>query len=116
MSRDDQINCRFEPVAGSMNPHFWGLPGALPNHLTDLADTEEAFQAKHGKDLRKSHPEVYKRGVLKKAQGEYRRGEFTKAMNILMTAFKIRSLRQHFEPDFFKKQAARDAKKKRDEE
>ena len=40
MSRDDQINCRFEPVAGSMNPNFWGLPGAIPNQLLDIADTE----------------------------------------------------------------------------
>ena len=23
MSNDDQINCRFEPMTGSLNPHFW---------------------------------------------------------------------------------------------
>jgi len=38
MSNDDQINCRFEPVIGSLDPKFWAL-GEPPAHLLETADT-----------------------------------------------------------------------------
>ena len=83
MSNSDQENCRFEPEAGSLNPKFWSLPPSkfpVPQHLMDTADTEKAFQDKHGTNLQKSHPEVYKKGILKKALRFYKAGEFKRAM------------------------------------
>ena len=80
MSNDDQLNCRFEPEAGSLNPNFWKMPAKLPDHLVGTADTEQAFQDKHGPNLKKSHPEIYKKGILKKALRFYKAGEFKMAM------------------------------------
>ena len=31
--------------------------------------TEEEFREKHGHNLKKTYPEIYKKGILKKAQG-----------------------------------------------
>ena len=84
MSNDDQANCRFEPEAGSLNPHFWSLPRSkfpCPQHLLETADTEQAFQDKHGPNLKKTHPEIYKKGILKKALRFYNAGEFKMAMS-----------------------------------
>ena len=75
MSNDDQINCRFEPMTGSLNPNFWKI-GAIPEHLRDTADTEKAFCDKMGVDFIKSAPEIYKKGVLKKALRKFKGGEF----------------------------------------
>ena len=83
MSNDDQENCRFEPEAGSLNPHFWSLPKSkfpCPVHLMTTADTEEDFQKKHGPNLKNTYPEIYKKGILKKAQRFYNGGEFKRAM------------------------------------
>ena len=112
MSNDDQINCRFEPMTGSLNPHFWkkGL-GPVPEKCRDTADTEKAFCDKLGVDFAKSAPEIYKKGVLKKAIRKYRGGEYKTAMNELMKGFKISSLRRAFDPDFEKKEAKKAALK-----
>ena len=102
MSNDDQENCRFEPEAGSLNPKFWSLPSnkfPVPQHLLETADTEKAFQDKLGENLSKSNPEIYKKGILKKALRWYKGGEFKRAMDELMTGFKISSLRRHFAPE-----------------
>jgi len=93
MTADDQINCRFEPCAGSLNPNFWKFGKGSGDKVQPTADTEAAFNEKHGPNMSKSHPEVYKGGVLKKAQGSFNRGEFKKALDTLMTAFKLKSLR-----------------------
>lgn len=66
MSNDDQVNCRFEPCAGSLNPDFWKL-GPVPPRLQMTCETEEAFREKHGENLKKTHPEIYKKGILKKS-------------------------------------------------
>ena len=102
MSYDDQINCRFEPIAGSLNPYFLSK-GLDAKKLGMTAETEAEFKEKHGANFCKTHPEVYKAGVLKKAQGKFRKGEFSVALNTLMTAFKISSLRQNLDPVGFKK-------------
>lgn len=83
MSNDDQLNCRFEPMTGSLNPNFWNERkfGAVPEKCRDTADTEKAFCDKLGVDFEKSAPEIYKKGVLKKAIRKYRGGEFQAAMN-----------------------------------
>lgn len=97
MSQDDQINCRFEPQTGSLNPKFWSN-GPIPQTLLQTAETEADFNDKHGENLKKTHPEIFKKGILKKARGQYNKGEFSTAMNTLMKAFKIKSLRQQFDP------------------
>ena len=102
MSNDDQENCRFEPEAGSLNPKFWSLPSnkfPVPQHLLETADTEQAFQDKMGTNLQKSNPEIYKKGILKKALRFYKKGEFKMAMGEIMGGFKISSLRRHFAPE-----------------
>ena len=90
MSNDDQINCRFEPMTGSLNPHFWNKSnGPIPEHVKDTADTEKAFCDKMGINFIKSAPEIYKKGVLEKALRKFRGGEFQAALNELMKGFKI---------------------------
>ena len=61
--------------------------------------------------MKKTHPEIYKKGILKKSTREFNAGEHEKAKQTLMNGFKLISLRQMFEPDFTEKQAKRDAKK-----
>ena len=76
MTQDDQVNRTFEPISGSLNPAHLAckdVPAALKEQT---AMTEEAFNEKLGTDLSKMHPEVFKKGKLKKAQGEFRKGEF----------------------------------------
>ena len=53
MSNDDQENCRFEPMTGSLNPHFWMKKrfGPIPEKCRDTADTEKAFCDKLGVDF-----------------------------------------------------------------
>ena len=93
MSQDDQINCRFEPIAGSLNPDFWRMPSAVPEKLLEVVETEEAFRKKHGENLKLTHPEVFKKGILKKATRLFNEGDFKTAESTLMTGFKLRSLR-----------------------
>ena len=107
MSQDDQINCRFEPIAGSLNPDFWRMPSACPPRLLEMVETEEAFRDKHGENLKKTHPEVYKKGILKKATRLFNEGDFKTAESTLMSGFKLQSLRQLFEPNYEEKQEKR---------
>ena len=113
MTTDDQLNCRFEPRVGSLNPEFAKMRG-MKADLMETAETEEAFREKYGTNFEKKHPEVFKKGVLKKAQQKFKMGEYKTAMDTLMRAFKIQCLRRHFDPDFAKKQKmlAEEAKKK----
>lgn len=114
MSNDDQINCRFEPKTGSLNPKFWNN-GPIPQKLLSTAETETEFCEKHGDNLKKTHPEVYKKGVLKKAQSLFKQGDFSKSMNTLMKAFKVKSLRQHFDPQYDERIRKQAEKKKAQE-
>ena len=114
MSNDDQLNCRFEPMAGSLNPHFWNERkfGAMPENCRETADTEKAFCDKLGTDFKKAAPEIYKKGILKKALRKYRNGEYAAAMAELMTAFNITSLKRNFDPVGFEKEQEKKARAK----
>lgn len=103
MTNEDQLNCKFEPKAGSLNPQFWANNQKIPERFQKTAVTEQEFQDKHGVNMKNSHAEVYKKGVLKKAQGFFGRGEYKLALNTLMAAFKLRSLRNMHEPNFHEK-------------
>ena len=110
MTQDEQINCRFEPCSGSLNPHY--KPPKQAENREDEIFSEQVFLDKLGTDFSKAHPEVFKRGILKKATLQYSRGEFEVALNTLMKGFKISSLRSHFEPGW----EAKEAKKKKAKE
>jgi len=53
--------------------------------------------------MKKTHPEIYKKGILKRATRSFNEGDFNKARSTLMSGFKLRSLRQNFEPNFYDK-------------
>lgn len=92
-------------MTGSLNPHFWNERkfGAIPESCRDTADTEKAFNDKLGVDFQKAAPEIYKKGILKKAVRKYRSGEFKAAMAELVLGFNINSLKRHFDPIGFAK-------------
>ncbi len=113
MTNEDQLNCRFEPLAGRLNPQFWGIGSKPSEELMKTAVTEKEFQEKHGPNMKNSHVEVYKKGVLKRAQGFFTKGEYKMALSALMSAFKLRSLRNMFEPNFHEKQKKREEKKEK---
>ena len=65
MSYDDQVNCRFEPISGSLNPYH----KQTAQELKEAAEGKhESYQDRLGENFVNSNPEVYKLGVLKKAQ------------------------------------------------
>lgn len=70
MLNSEKENCVFEPEAGSMSRTIDFAVKYNPNlrkeGLLDEADPE-AFVKKLGQNFEKSHPEVYKAGVLKRA-------------------------------------------------
>lgn len=101
------INCTFEPKAAALmynidpsikQPEFYKLMAnpSVPN----------SYAEKLGENFKKSHPEVYKAGKLKKAQLEYNQGDFKKAMSVLSEGFNIYSLRRFYEPGFIKREKA----------
>lgn len=59
---------------------------------------------------------MYKRGILKKSEGLYNKGEFEKAMNTLAEGFNIVSLKNKMKPGWNKKQLEREAKEKAERE
>ena len=102
MTNDEIENCRFEPNAGRINDHY------NPKVADDGEEyTYKNFMARHGTNLEKSHPEIYKRGILKRATREYNLGEFDKSYNTLMKGFNIESLKNKFDPQWYKKQLAK---------
>lgn len=67
-------NCTFEPEAGTMSKNINDMLKANPNlgNSEVIKDPEpDAFFIKLGKNFEKSHPEVYKAGVLKRARLKY---------------------------------------------
>jgi len=67
-------NCTFEPEAGTLSKNMKDTLRANPN----LGNSEivkepepDAFFLKLGKNFERSHPEVYKAGVLKRAKLKY---------------------------------------------
>lgn len=87
MTNDEQENCRFEPITGSLNPH----------HIDDgqpVCDTDKAWCEKLGPNLMKLHPEIYMRGKLERAKRLYRQGETVKATNEILETFLIDQMTQ----------------------
>ena len=108
MSYDDQENCRFEPICGSLNPHH--IP--TEREKAEKADGKiRTYQERLGENFSSSNPEVFKKGILKKATGEFNKGEYEKAKNTLTRGFNINSLKNHMDPNWNQKKAKTDAKK-----
>lgn len=66
MTLDDQINCRFEPVSGSLNPYHKPTAQEREN-----AENPTQFHERLGKNT-----EISKKGVLKMAQRLYDEGKY----------------------------------------
>ena len=64
------------------------------------------YAEKHVDNFKKSHPEIFKAGKLKKAQLEYKQGDYKKSMTVLSEGFNIYSMRRRFEPGFIQKEKA----------
>ena len=66
MTLDDQVNCRFEPISGSLNPYHKQTDAEREN-----ADNPIPFHDRLGKNT-----EIVKKGVLKMAQRLYDEGKY----------------------------------------
>ena len=106
MLHSDQENCTFEPEAGSMSRTIAVALGANPNlkkdGLLDDADPEQ-FVKKLGSNFEKSHPEVYKEGVLNRAQLMAKEGKFEDALKRLYDGFNVESIKKRFDPNYMKR-------------
>lgn len=98
MTNDEINNCRFEPNAGRMSSYY-------NLKITDDRDeySWKNFMVKHGKNLENSHPEIYKRGILKRATREYNEGDFNTAYNTLAEGFNIVAIQNKFDPEWKKR-------------
>jgi hypothetical protein len=103
MLRTEQENCTFEPEAGSLNPHLELALKVMPNlkkeGYTDEPDPEKYFK-NLGTNFAKSHPEVYKSGVLKRARLKFMNGKYEEAMNTLFTGFNVESLKKKMDLNY----------------
>ena len=88
MTLDDQVNCRFEPISGSLNPHHKPTDAEREN-----ADNPIPFHDRLGKNT-----EIVKKGVLKMAQRLYDEGKYLEAYNKICTKFNIDSIKNRMEP------------------
>ena len=106
MLRSEQINCTFEPEAGSLSKTIQAALKANPNlqreGYTDEPDPEAYFK-KLGKNFESSHPEVYKMGILKRAKLMYMEGKFEDSMNALYQGFNIESIKKRFDPKYMQR-------------
>lgn len=85
MTYDDQINCRFEPISGNLNPH----------HIETQADAEKGADAK-GKPFHErlgDNIDLKKKGHLKMATRLYEEGKYQEAMDKMKKNFNIGSLK-----------------------
>ena len=71
MSRDEIENCTFEPEAGTMSQSLHHTLRVHPNlnreEFTNEPDPE-AYFTKLGTNFEKSHPEVFKAGIIRRAK------------------------------------------------
>lgn len=106
MLNSEQANCTFEPEAGSMSRTIDIALKANPNlrkdGLIDEGDPE-AFVKKLGSNFEKSHPEVYKAGVLKRALLMFKEGKFEDALKRLYDGFNVDSIKKHFDPHYMRR-------------
>jgi hypothetical protein len=75
MTQDDQANCTFEPLVGSMNPSRLIKPDKVPKEATIDEMVED-----HGTNFAKRHPEIWRKGVVRKANAYFVRGEYDACM------------------------------------
>jgi hypothetical protein len=106
MLNSERINCTFEPEAGSMSRT---VDIALKTHpnlrkegFLDEPDPEVYVQ-KLGKNFEKSHPEVYKAGVLKRALLLYREGKYDESLKRLYDGFNVESIKKRFDPYYMRR-------------
>jgi hypothetical protein len=100
MLNSEMENCFFEPEAGSMSLTIALALKANPNLRKDgfLSEPDpKAFVEKMGENLQKSNPEVFKKGILKRAWFLYNKGLYEDAMNKLCTGFNIDSILIHYQ-------------------
>jgi hypothetical protein len=97
MTQDDQQNCTFEPKVGSMNPSRLVKGGAVPAEAT----VEEMVEG-HGPNFDKRHPEIWRKGVVRKANAYFVRGEYDKCMTEL-SKMNISSIKRTFDEAYKEK-------------
>ncbi len=117
MLNSEKENCLFEPEAGSMSRTIDLALKANPGLRKDgfLSEPDPmAFVQKLGSNFDKSHPEVYKAGMLKRAQFMFREGKFDDALKRLQEGFNIESIRKRYEPQEMKKLIVQNLFKKKD--
>ena len=106
MLHSEQENCTFEPEAGSMSKTIDLALRANPNlrkdGLIDEADPE-GYVKKHGANFEKSHPEVYKKGVLKRAILMFKEGKYDDALKRLYDGFNVDSIKKRYDPHYMQR-------------
>lgn len=99
MTNSEQMNCTFEPLTGSLNPNR-----ALARKVLDAQKYDEMikessvdqFIDKLGTNLEKLHPEVFKLGILKKANLLTSKGDFATAISTIEAGFNCVSLKRRW--------------------
>lgn len=93
MTDDDIENCRFEPNVGKQDPRYNTI-----NKLGYFPPQEEGktWVDKFGKNFQSSNPEVFKKGILKKAIMKYNAGHYAEAISTLAEGFNFVSIKQHY--------------------
>ncbi len=77
-------------------------PNLRKDGLLDEPDPE-GYVKKLGDNFSKSHPEVYKAGILKRAMLMYKEGKFDDALKRLYDGFNVDSIRKRFDPNYMKR-------------
>lgn len=106
MLNDEAKNCTFQPNSGLDNPH-------LGFYLERNQDTDKDRYNKHrsikdyvsqfGENFSKANPEVFKKGILNKAQHLFAAGKYQEALNKLVEGFNMDSISREYDPDYFVK-------------
>ena len=110
MTQDDAENCRFEPNAGSQNPHMKKILATHPEFEREGYNQEKTlkdFVDRLGDKFSVSNPEIFKAGILKKAQSLFSAGEIEEALRKLSEGFKFSSLQREYDPKYAIKQEMR---------
>jgi len=106
MMHSEQENSTFEPEAGSMSKTIDIALRANPNLRKDGLFDEpdpEAYVKKLGNNFEKSHPEVYKVGVLKRAKLMYKEGKYDDALKRLYDGFNVESIKKRYDPHYMQR-------------
>lgn len=90
MTKEEQINCKFEPATASLKPQM--TKNVEIAKIINAESDHTTYFEKHGLNFIKTHPEVFKAGKLKKARLLAKDGEYEKALTALSEGFNIVSL------------------------